>query len=292
MRCSSPSVRRAVAWASAASPHKIYVSEPNAHGSWTTTGEVQSAEHVWSPTVDYLVLQEAPLVTKLVTAWVQGQDPTSGSTPQAIMQWDQGEVSPQTIKGNVYSSSRTAPHIVAGSAGTHLVFAVSTDAGYASYTELYHTFRPTGDTQWPSPQRVLTRTEVLDPAWSGRVMHPRLALDGSTVHLVWQQMRTNALELWYEVWYMKGAAQRLRRYGRHRAHHVGRGGRTGHHETRLPAHLSPNFGKHIAPKTLKRRQYLRQHGLPKPGTGSDGGQRHNDMCGLARLYGCRVWIGL
>jgi hypothetical protein len=184
----------AIAWATSTSPAKIILSRVNAQGGWIND-QIENPQSVWAPTIDYRD-------GELVAAWMRGPNRDTDNGVQALVQRDSGNATVHTVMNNLYSFSRTSPHLLVGETGTHLIFGAATHPEDFFNTDLYHVFRPATQSTWPAPTVAITRATVLRPGASGEISHPRMALDGSTLHVVWQQYQKRPDSR--QIWYMRG----------------------------------------------------------------------------------------
>lgn len=133
-------------------------------------------------------------------AWTEG---LYGGPAKLMVLRNGGTV--QVLQDPVYRY--TTPDIASAANGLHMVYAAATSPNYPNNKpDLYYTFYPANGSAWTAPTIAITSSQVLTPGVKGEIWYPRIAVtpDGTSIHLVWEQVVDLAEGARYEVWYVKG----------------------------------------------------------------------------------------
>ncbi len=166
----------------------------NAGYGWVTTTVTTTQETQW-PSLVYSG-------TQLYMAWAQGEW-YENPTVMGGNVWERdplGKV--RSVSGNVYGADWLRPRLQKGMNGLHMVFAATVISTQMGNEDLYYAYRP-----WTSDNWTLTVVITHDQVATGRtggVFYPDLAVDGNTVHIVWEQRNSTSSPVTYTVWYISG----------------------------------------------------------------------------------------
>lgn len=186
-----------VVWAGGTITQGIYTAKPVA-GTWATQ-LTSSTLGAWAPEI------AVGRGTRL-KAWMYGDEHLRPDMPWSLVV-QEGDGAPETVATELYGEG--LPSIAIGDSGFHLLYAATkTKVGTAFYPDLYYTFRPFAESAWRSPTIVVAHDAVLaDNAIAGGVENARMALAGSTVHVVWEQKQilvTTEVEVEHTIWHIAG----------------------------------------------------------------------------------------
>ncbi|MGC9523342.1 MAG: sialidase family protein [Anaerolineae bacterium] len=187
-----------VVWAGSTITPGIYTAQ-RVGGAWVK--DFMSATlTAWAPDI-------AASGEKTIKAWMHGGEHLNPAEPWSlVVQVGNGAV--ETIATDLYGEG--LPSVAIGDRGFHLVCA-ATDAKSATgafYPDLYYTYRAFDATGWSPLQVVVSHDAVLaENAIAGGVENARVALTGSTIHVVWEQKQivfAGSPQLEHSIWHIAG----------------------------------------------------------------------------------------
>lgn len=150
------------------------------------------AADTWAPNAVYAG-------DELRVAWVQGDY----AVPEGrLLQQDATDEQAQELMKPIYG--HTAPRLLTGETGDHLLIASADSRANFSKGNLYHIHRPKDLKTWLAPTMVLTHAQAALPS-SGGIWYPHAVLneDAQMLHVVWEQTIGTSRS----VWYMSGTWQ-------------------------------------------------------------------------------------
>jgi hypothetical protein len=134
---------------------------------------------------------------ELRVAWVQGNYSDQQSPTGRLFQQDIGSGDGvQELMNPVYG--HTAPRLLTGVTGDHLLIASAESQETFSQGDLYYMHRPAAADSWLAPTVAITRAQAANP-YSGGIWYPHAALsdDAQTLHVVWEQTIRYGRSVWY-----------------------------------------------------------------------------------------------
>ncbi len=140
--------------------------------------------------------------TQLSVAWVQGRWYDQPTCMEATV-WEQdpsGRVRP--VIQSVYGADWFRPRLQKGADGMHMVFAATPISTQLGNEDLYYARRPWNSENW-SVTVVVTHDQVATGR-TGGIFYPDIAVQGNTIHAVWEQRNSTQSPITYTIWYISG----------------------------------------------------------------------------------------
>ena len=193
----------AVLWSGSESVPGIYAAYGTSAG-WDPGVRLSDPQLAWAPTVAYIGDQ-------MVGSWLEGAGPNDYNVARTIIAHDDG-VGQQTVLAGLYGDA--SPNLHVGSEGLHLAFGAAAGAEFALEADLYYAYRPFGQTDWPTPEVIVSHALAVPAADSGGILRPRAVEDATAekLYVVWEQYArtvtvmtdTSVISHTAAVWYVAG----------------------------------------------------------------------------------------